>query len=83
MMGKSEIAFGKLGYLRKENENIIVYYRPYTRNDIRHDDITFCKHTNKIVLYQGTNFGPDAFRMDCNLIKAIKIQCDELGWFKK
>lgn len=80
MYTQSELEFGKLGYEKYEKGDIIVYFKPYPRNDIRYDDITFCKRTKKIILYQGTNYGPDAFRTDYRLINAIKIQCEELNW---
>lgn len=80
MFSKGEIEFGKLGYRKYEKNDIIVYYKPYTREDIRHDDITFCKKTKKVILYQGTNYGPDAFRTDYKLINAIKLVCEELNF---
>lgn len=79
-MSDGEIQFGKLGYLKYENKDIIVYYKPYKLNDMRQDDITFCKHTKKVILYQGTNYGPSEFRMDYKLSYAIALQCKELGW---
>ena len=79
-ISRAEIEFGKLGYVRLENKDIIVYYRPYKDDDIRVDDITFCKKLKKIVFYQGTNVGSDAYRMDYQVIKAINVQCEELGW---
>ena len=80
MFTQGEIEFGKLGYLKYENKDILVYYKPYTREDIRHDDITFCKKTKKVILYQGTNYGSDAYRMDCKVLNAIRIVCKELNW---
>lgn len=80
IMTKAEIEFGKKGYRRAENKEMIVYFKPYPKEDIRYDDITFCKRTKKIVFYQGSNLGSDAYRMDFNILYAILCQCDELGW---
>lgn len=76
---EAEIEFGKNGYMKYENKDIIVYYKPYKIKDIEHKDITFCKKTGKIILYEGTNYGPDAFRMDEKLINAIQLQIKELN----
>lgn len=78
IIGKAEMEFGKQGYLKYENNDIIVYYVPYNMKDIRYKDITFIKNTGKIILYEGTNFGPDAFRMDSNLIYPIYLQSKEI-----
>ena len=77
-MSKAEMEFGKQGYLKYENEDIIVYYVPYELENIHHKDITFIKNTGKIILYEGTNFGPDAFRMEEKLIYPIYLQCKEM-----
>lgn len=77
-IGKAELEFGKQGFLKYENDDIIVYYVPYNMKDIKHKDITFIKNTGKIILYEGTNFGPDAFRMDENLIYPIYLQSKEI-----
>lgn len=69
-----------MGYLRYEDPKIIVYYKPHKRKEMIHDDITFCKKLGKIIFYQGSNYGSDAYRMDYRLIKALKHQCDALGW---
>lgn len=80
MISRAELEFGKMGYLKFENKDIIVYYKPYMREDIRVDDITFCKRTKKIIFYQGSPYGSDAYSMDYQLIKAIDLQRAELGW---
>lgn len=79
MISDAEIAFGKLGYRKYENDNIIVYYMPYAREDFRYEDITFCKSTKRLVFYKGTNYGPDAFTCSYDLIKAIGLQIKELN----
>lgn len=79
MISKAEIEFGKLGYRRYENEDIIVFYKPYAREDFRYEDITFCKNSKRVIFYKGTNFGPDAFTCDYSLIEAIALQIEELG----
>lgn len=79
-VAESEVQFGKLGYKKYENKDIIVYYKPYSREDIRYDDITFCKKTKKVILYQGTNYGSDAYRMDYEVLRPIALVCKELGW---
>lgn len=73
-----EMEFGKQGYLKYENDDIIVYYVPYEVKDIHYKDITFIKNTGKIIFYEGTNFGPDAFRMDAKLIYPIYLQSKEI-----
>lgn len=78
MFGKAELEFGKQGFLKYENNDIIVYYVPYNMKDIRYKDITFSKATGKIIFYEGTNFGPDAFRMDEKLIYPIYLQSKEI-----
>ena len=77
-IGKAEMEFGKQGFLKYENEDIIVYYVPYAQQDIHHKDITFVKNTGRIILYEGTNFGPDAFKMDEKLIYPIYLQSKEI-----
>lgn len=77
-LSKVEMEFGKLGYNKYENEDIIVYYIPRSRTEIHCKDITFCKNSGKIILYEGTNFGPDAFRMDDSLIYPIYLQSKEI-----
>lgn len=79
-MTKAEIEFGKKGYRKVENKEMIVYYKPYSHDDIRYDDITFLKGTKKIIFYQGSSLGSDAYRMDYSVLYAILCQCDELGW---
>lgn len=79
-MSQAEIEFGKLGFKRYEKNDIIVYYKPYDYEDVRVDDITFCKRTKKIIFYQGTEFGSDAYRTDYRILRAILAQCEELGW---
>lgn len=74
----AEIEFGKNGYVKYENKDIIVYYKPYKIKDIRHDDITFIKRTGTVILYQGTNYGPDAFRTNDKIINAIRLQIKEM-----
>ena len=82
MVTQAEIEFGKLGYYRKEMKGIIVYYKPYGLEDLRVDDITFCKGTKKIIFYQGTELGSDAYKMNYRVLKAILVQCKELGWIE-
>lgn len=77
-IGKAEMEFGKQGYRKYENDDIIVYFVPHTYEEIEHKDITFVKNTGKIILYEGTNFGPDAFRMDEKLIYPIYLQSKEI-----
>jgi len=77
-LSKVELEFGKLGYNKYENDDIIVYYIPRSRSEIHCKDITFCKNNGKIILYEGTNFGPDAFRMDKELIYPIYLQSKEI-----
>lgn len=79
MLSKAEIEFGKLGYRKYENDDIVVFYKPYAREDFRYEDITFCKSTKRIVFYKGTNYGPDAFTCDFSVAKAIELQIEELG----
>lgn len=79
MLSKAEIEFGKLGYRKYENDDIVVFYKPYAREDFRYEDITFCKSTKRIVFYKGTNYGPDAFTCDFAVAKAIELQIEELG----
>lgn len=78
MISKAELEFGKLGYVKYENKDIIVFYKPYAREDFRAEDITFCKNTKRIIFYQGTNYGTEAFACDFNLINAIRLQVKEL-----
>jgi hypothetical protein len=80
---KAEIEFGKLGYNKREEPRLIIYYKPYKYDDIRVDDITFCKETKKIIFYQGTELGSDAYKMNPLVLKAIMEQCKELGWDKE
>jgi len=82
-MGEAEIAFGKLGYRKYQKEDILIWYKPYPTISIIHDDITFCKRTGRIILYQGTNYGSDAFTCDYRLIEAIRLQSEELKFDKK
>lgn len=79
MVSKAEIEFGKLGYIKYENKDIIVFFKPYAREDFREEDITFCKSTKRLIFFKGTNYGPDAFTCDYNVIKAIQLQIEELG----
>ena len=79
-MSQAEIEFGKLGYRRYEKKDIIVYYKPYDYEDLRVDDITFCKRTKKIIFYQGSEMGSDAYRTDYKILRALVLQCVELGW---
>lgn len=79
-MTQAELEFGKLGFRRHDDTRLITYYRPYDEEDIHVDDITFCIETRKIIFYQGTELGSDAYRMDPRILKAINIQCKELGW---
>lgn len=83
MISETEIAFGKLGFRKYENDHIIVWYFPYTNISLIHNDITFCKDTGKIILYQGTNYGSDAYRCDYELLNAIRLQSEELEFDKK
>ena len=82
-ISETEIAFGKLGFKKYENENIIIWYFPYPNISLIHNDITFCKRTGKIILYQGTNYGSDAYRCDYKLLNAIRLQSEELGFDKE
>ena len=83
MVSRTEIAFGKLGFRKYENDHIIVWYFPYPNVSLIHNDITFCKDTGKIILYQGTNYGSDAYRCDYELLNAIRLQSEELEFDKK
>lgn len=77
-MNRTEMEFGKLGYNKYENDDIIIYYIPRSRSEIHCKDITFIKNTGRIILYEGTNYGPDAFKMDKDLIYPIYLQSKEL-----
>lgn len=83
LMGKAEIEFGKLGFLKKHRGSVITYYRPYTKDEIKVDDISFIIALKKIVFYQGTEMGSDAYRLDYKILHAIETQCEELGWNKE
>ena len=83
MISEAEIAFGKLGFRKYENSRILIWYIPYPNISLLHNDITFCKESGKIILYQGTNYGSDAYRCDYELLNAIRLQSEELEFDKK
>lgn len=82
MIPKAETLFKELGFKRYEKDDIIVYYKPYDLEDVRVNDITFCKSLKKIILFNGCELGSDAYRLDYDTLYAINIQCYELGWKK-
>lgn len=80
LISNGEIAFGKIGYRRKEKGNLVVYYKPYDEEDLRIDDITFIKSLQKVVLFQGSELGSDAYRLTIPTIEAIIAEAKDLGW---
>lgn len=82
MMPQAEKLFRDLGYAKNEKDDIIVYFKPYDLNDTRVNDITFCKNLKKIILFEGSELGSDAYRLDYDTLYAINVQCYELGWTK-
>lgn len=82
-MPSAEALFKELGFKKYEKDDILVYYMPYDLEDIRVNDITFCKSLKKIIFYEGSNLGSDAYRLDYDTLYAINVQCYELGWTRK
>lgn len=77
-LSQAEEAFWKLGYKRKEGNGVIIYYK--VKNYTYFDDITFCRASKRIIFYQGSEYGPEEYKMDYRLLKAILYQCNELHW---
>lgn len=79
-MHKAEVLFRLLGFAKKYKNDLIIYKNVKCFDDEEVDEITFCRRTHRIVLYHGSNFGPDAYIMTPALAKAIAFQIKELDW---
>lgn len=69
---KAQQMFEDLGYTSEISDNCIVYYE-------KGNPWRYIKFINKVVVLSTEN-GLSRKTVECELIKAINKQCEELGW---